>query len=289
MEPNNLLAALRNTANELLNADGVYPILNYGWDDDETPSSEYTGLAMWTTDAPFKVDCNFWRETVSPPEPTERDEIFHKAGEDFIGTMELARNSIGLTRYSWEHRNPDHVLNDEETFWEYRAAAILWLNVASDRIRDYFVMARFGVSTKQYKKLHEKNGIYARPFRMHETGEGKFARKVALELLPFAERLGRFRRTRNEIVHSISSRQGSNALISLSNQREEAKQIPFIARSSTNAMLDSKERAEAIKAMKDARQKELHDALEELREWYLLLVRAGSMVFEFEYWKRVNR
>lgn len=26
-------------------------------------------------------------------EPTERDEIFHKAGEDFIGTMEIARNS----------------------------------------------------------------------------------------------------------------------------------------------------------------------------------------------------
>jgi hypothetical protein len=244
---------------------------------------------MWTTDAPFKPDFNFWHRTVPPPEPTERDEIFHKTGEDFIGTMELARNCIGLTRYSWEHRNPDHALDDEETFWEYRAAAVLWLNIASDRIRDYFVMARFGVSTKQYKKLHEKNGIYARPFRMHEAGEGKLARKVALELLPFGERLGRFRRTRNEIVHSIASRQGSNALISLSNQREEATQTPFVPRSSITAILDSKGREEAIKAIEEARQKELRDALQELREWYLLLVRAGSMVFEFEYWKRINR
>src|SRR6266540_392309 len=158
MESNNLLVTLRNAANELLNTDGIYPILDYGWDDAETASSEYTGLAMWTTDAPFKLEFNFWHQTVPPPEPTERDEIFHKAGEDFIGTMELARNSIGLNRYSWEHRKPGHMLNDEETFWEHRAAAALWLNIASDRIRDYFVMARFGLSTKEYNKLHEKNG-----------------------------------------------------------------------------------------------------------------------------------
>ena len=54
-------------------------------------------------------------------------------------------------------------------------------------------------------------------------------------------------------------------------------------------MLDSKGWEEAIKAMEEARQKELRDAVQALREWYLLLVRAGSMVFEFEYWKRMKR
>lgn len=288
MESNNLLVALQKTANRLLSADGIYSILDYGWDDAETPSSEYTGLAMWSTDAPFEPDF-FWERTVPPLEPTERDEIFYKAGEDFIGTMELARNSLGLTRYSWEHRRPDNVLDDEDTFWEHRAGTVLWLNIASDRIRDYFVMARFGISTKQYHKLHEKNGIYARPFRMHQAGEGKLARKAAVELLPFAERLGRFRRTRNEIVHSIASRQGSNAVISLTNQREAATRIPFVPQSSTPAILDSKGWNETIKAIEEARQKELRDAVQELREWYLLLVRVGSIVFELEYWKRVNR
>ncbi len=43
MEPNNLLVALRNTANELLSADGTYPILDYGWDDADTPPPQYTG------------------------------------------------------------------------------------------------------------------------------------------------------------------------------------------------------------------------------------------------------
>ena len=83
MEPNNLLEKLRTTANEFLNADGIYPVLDYAWEDEDTPSTEYTGLAMWTTDAPFELDHNFWRRTVPPPEPTEQDEIFHKAAEDF--------------------------------------------------------------------------------------------------------------------------------------------------------------------------------------------------------------
>ena len=289
MEPNDLLEKLRTTAGEFLNADGIYPVLDYAWEGEDTPSSEYTGLAMWTTDAPFELDHNFWHRTVPPPEPTEQDEIFHKAAEDFIGTMELARNSIGLTRYSWEHRKPDEALDDEETFWEYRATAVLWLNIASDRIRDYFVMARFGITGKEYKTLHEKNGIYARPFRMHQAGEGKLARGIALELMPFAERLGKFRRTRNDIVHGIASRRGRNALISLNNQRKEAKQSVFVPQSPKTAMLDWSGTAAAIRAMTEEKQKELRDALQELREWYFLLVRAGSMVFEFEYWKRINR
>jgi hypothetical protein len=289
MEPNDLLEKLRTTANEFLNADGIFPVLDYAWEGEDTPSSEYTGLAMWTTDAPFELDHNFWHRTVPPPEPTQQDEIFHKAAEDFIGTMELARNSIGLTRYSWEHRKPDYVLDDEEMFWEHRATAVLWLNIASDRIRDYFVMARFGITAKAYKKLHEDNGIYARPFRTHQASEGEFARKVAVEVMPLAEQLGSFRRTRNEIVHGTASRRGRNALISLNNQREEAKQTPFVPRTMTAEAFDLRVRADVIKAIEDGKQKELRDALQELREWYLLLVRSSSMVFEFEYWKRISR
>jgi|ERR1035437_10159977 hypothetical protein len=170
MTPTNPMVALRNTANELLNADGIYPILDYGWDN-QTHSPEYIGLAMWTTDAPFELDFNFWHRTVPPPRPTEQDEIFHTAGEDFIGTMELARNSIGLTRYSWEQRKPDDVLDDEETFWEYRASAAIWLNICSDRVRDYFVMARFGVPTGTTKSWIR--GIVFMPGRSGCTRQAK--------------------------------------------------------------------------------------------------------------------
>lgn len=148
-ESNNLLVRLRKNADELLSAEGIYSILDYAWDGPDTFSEGYVGLAMWTTHAPFEPDL-FWDRQTPPPKPTERDEIFHKAGEDFIGTMELARNSLGLSRYSWEHRKL-LVLGEEEEFWEHRAATALWLNIASDRIRDYFVMARFGISTDKFK------------------------------------------------------------------------------------------------------------------------------------------
>jgi nitrogen regulatory protein PII len=124
---------------------------------------------------------------------------------------------------------------------------------------------------------------------MHQAGEGKLAGKVALEVVPLAERLGRFRRTRNEIVHGIGSRRGRNALISLNNQREDAKQTGFVPRSMNRVMVDSSGIDKAFKAIQESKQKELRDGFQELREWYLLLVRAGSMVFEFEYWKRINR
>jgi hypothetical protein len=61
------------------------PILDYAWDDADTPSSEYTGLPMWTTDAPFKLDFNFWDRTVPLPEvpvaahALRHDRIFREA------------------------------------------------------------------------------------------------------------------------------------------------------------------------------------------------------------------
>jgi hypothetical protein len=75
----------------------------------------------------------------------------------------------------------------------------------------------------------------------------------------------------------------------LTNQRERAKQTPFVPRTMKTAMLDSIGTAAVIKAVAEEKQKELRDALQEVREWYLLLVDAGSKVFEFEYWKRISR
>ncbi len=74
---------------------------------------------------------------------------YYKAAEDFLGTMELARNAIGLLLYGFEHRKPDNILDDIEPFWEHSAGAALWLNIAADRIREYYVTARFGVPPEE--------------------------------------------------------------------------------------------------------------------------------------------
>jgi len=54
------------------------------------------------------------------------------------------------------------------------------------------------------------------------------------------------------------------------------------------ALLNVSGTAAITEALHTAKQKELSDALQQLREWYLLLVGTGSKVFEFEYWKRIN-
>lgn len=88
-------------------------------------------------------------------------------------------------------------------------------------------------------------------------------------------------------MHDIASRRGSTAIFLLKQQREEATQTQFVPRHS-ESLLDSKGWGDTVKTIGEGRQKELLDALQGLRDWYLLLVRASSLVFEFEYWKRIN-
>ena len=148
METKETLQGILNDAIQLVeeDEDGIYSLLNYGWEDADTPSSEYAGLAMWDLDAPFTLDFAFWDRSTPPPSPTDRQEALHKAGEDFVGTMDLARNAIALTRYCYEHGKPPEVLDEEELFWEHHAAACLWMSTSTDRLLDYFVMARFGLT-----------------------------------------------------------------------------------------------------------------------------------------------
>ncbi|MGD0368326.1 MAG: hypothetical protein ABSA94_12795, partial [Acidobacteriaceae bacterium] len=290
-----LLQEVLNDAIDLLNKEGIYSVLSYGWEDENTPSPEYVGIAMWITDSPFELEFAFWDRSSPPPLPTSRDEVFYKAGEDFLGTMDLARNALALTRYCYEHRKPAPILDDEELFWEYRAAASLWMNISSDRLLEYFVMARFGIATKkliatqEFKKFDRKSGILARVFGLPGNGEGPLAIDAGKGLVELAEPMDALRRTRNEIVHEIASRCGSNALKLLNHQREEAAKSPYVPRRFDMSKEGLASLADTSKLLADGKQAELLDVLSKLKEWYCLLVKAASLVFEFEYWKRTGR
>lgn len=294
MDSENLLLALQRAASEILVKEEIYPVMSYAWVDENTPSDEYTGLAMWSTDAPFKLAFDYWHRKSPPPVPTARDEVFHRAGEDFIGTMELARNALGIVHYCQANRETENILDDNEQFWEYRAVTALWLNISSDRVRDYFVMGRFQVTTEQFTKCQRdmKNWEalqYKGPFRMPQANEGPLAKEAVEKLIPLAERLGQFRKTRNEIVHGVATRQGGNALLSLRNQREEATQALYVPRSVRYPVQSWKSTKDVAETLQENRQKERLDALLQLKEWYMLLVQSASLAFEFEYWKRIGR
>jgi hypothetical protein len=287
-EAPNLLVALHEQSAQLLNAAGIYSVLDYAWEDENTPANEYLGLAIWSTDAPFEPDWFGWNHTKPPAMPTKQEEAYYKAAEDFIGTMELARNAIGLVLYSFEHRKPDNILDDIEPFWEHSAGAAVWLNIAADRIREYYVTARFGVPPEEYEAQGTRNG-FTKPFRAFEANETPNAQKAAADLRSDAKKLEKRRNARNTIVHEVASRQGRNALLSLKHQREESTHGPYVPRMTANFAEEAKTWKEATEAIQAERRREMEDTISDLKAWYLLAVHACALAFEYEYWKRIGK
>jgi hypothetical protein len=284
----NLLAALHEQAAELLNSAGIYSVLDYAWDGENTPSDDYLGLAIWSQDAPFEPSWFNWNRSSPPPTPTQRDATFYKAAEDFIGTMELARNAIGLVLYSFEHRKPDNTLDDVEAFWEHSAGASVWLNIAADRIREYYVMARFALTPEAYEALDRRNG-FMKPFRAYESNETPNAKKAADDLRSDAKKLEKRRNARNTIVHEVASRQGRNALLSLKHQKEASTQTPYARRTMANLVDESKTWKDTTDTLQAERKKEMEDKIADLKAWYLLVVHACALAFEYEYWNRKRK
>ena len=287
-EAPNLLLALQEQSAQLLNAAGIYSVLDYAWQDENTPADDYVGLAMWSTDAPFTPDWFGWNRTKPSAMPTKQQEAYYKAAEDFIGTMELARNAIGLVLYSFEHRKPDNILDDIEPFWEHSAGAALWLNIAADRIREYYVTARFGVPLEEYEAQERRNG-FTKPFKAFDKNETPNAQKAAAALRSDAKDLEKRRNARNTIVHEVASRQGRNALLSLKHQREESARTPHAPSTIANSAAENKSWNEATDAIQAERRKEMEDAISDLKVWYLLAVHACALAFEYEYWKRIGK
>ncbi|MDE1161189.1 MAG: hypothetical protein PW792_04490 [Acidobacteriaceae bacterium] len=275
-------------AGELLTRAGILSVSDYAWVGDNIPSDVYTGLAIWDTDAPFKLDLFIWSRPSPPPTPTKQEETYYKAAEDFLGTMNLARNAIGLVLYSFEHRKPDNILDDVEPFWEHAGGAAVWLNIAADRVREYYVMARFGMTPKEYEATAKRNG-FMKPFKVPDQNETPNAKHAADALRSDAKELEKRRGERNKVVHEATSRRGRHALLSLRRQGEVSLQKPYQSRKISNSAAEWKSWEESTKALEIERRQEMERALSDLKEWYLLAVHACSLAIEYEYWKRIGK
>jgi hypothetical protein len=264
----NLLVRLQEQSAHLLSAAGIYSVLDYAWEGENIPADDYVGLAIWSTDAPFSPDWFGWNRTTPPRMPTKQDETYYKAAEDFIGTMELAKNAIGLVLYSFEHRKPG-ILDDIEPFWEHSAGATVWLNIAADRIREYYVMARLGMTPEEYEAQGRRNG-YMKPFRAFDRDEKPNAQKAAGDLRSDAKKLDQRRNARNTIVHEVASRQGRNALLSLKHQKEASNVASYVPRTAANFLEEAKTWKETTEAIHAERRKEMEDVIADLKSWYII-------------------
>jgi hypothetical protein len=269
-----LLKVLQDEAEELLVQNKVWDVSGFGWQDADTPDAEYFGIAMWEMNPPFEHDWGTLLEGRIPKyPPTQRDEILLGNGEDLIATMIFARRSLGMALCFAAVSDPKIVGGNDE-FWQEYATILMWLNIASDRLRDFFLMAQFGLKKKQYEKRYrEENSTttvpYSAPFKA-ATEEASNLSKCLSELAQLAENLQKHRHERNDRVHEIATIAAQRSIDLLREQRRLAGKT----KSQTGPVFHDEALPPAIEAMK---------------LWFGRLMKATALVFEFEYFDRIKK
>jgi hypothetical protein len=270
-----LLGVLSAEAEELLVQNKVWDVSSCGWKDEDTPNAEYVGIAMWEMNPPFEHDWGTLLEGRTPKHhPTERDEVLLRNGEDLIATMIFARRSLGMALCFAAVCDPD-VTGGSDEFWQEYATTLMWLNIASDRLRDFFLMARFGQKKKQYEKRYrdENNTTtvpYSAPFKAGTQGAASNLSKCLDELALLAENLQEHRHERNDRVHEVATIAAQRSIDLLREQRRLAGQASY----QTSPIFHDEALPPAVEAMK---------------VWFGRLMKATALVFEFEYFDRIKK
>lgn len=95
------LAELGKEPERLLNSEGFYNVLSYGWAYHDTEDPNYAGHTITTP--PFKPD---WDVLMNGGTirylPTETDEVLMSSGDDFIGMMTFARGRLAWESATWQ-------------------------------------------------------------------------------------------------------------------------------------------------------------------------------------------
>jgi hypothetical protein len=274
-----IMAALDDYAEELLHANDFYKITSYGWSDADTVDPEFSGHAVWQTSPPYEPD---WQRVfdggIPDVTPSLRDEALMLNGDDFTGAMLIARQSVGLALCT--DNDIESTAVQDAPFWCHAATCLLWLGIASDRIREYFLITIFAQDYEQYFRTHK--GTWASPFSDALVVAGHEEESSLLRRLePLGQRLQSARKERHTITHRIATRFASRTRALLREQRSHGiSQRPYppppeITFEELRASLPDK-----------SRQEERCRTIDEIRGWYDLLAEVGNIVFLVEYGRR---
>jgi len=277
----------QEVGNLLLSSD-VYDIGNYGWQSEDTEDPNYIGHAIWQTNPPVEAEWEYlFGDGPVRHRPTEKEKLLTVAGNDFEGLMRASRLSIGLCllHETIAARKP---LDDNHYFWLHHTDSILLLNMASDRIREYFLVAFFDETSDGYKRKGKNNGRFVTPFiKANDLCRSAALSKNivdAVAALPdMADRIYSFRESRNGIVHEISTKLGK-----MQEEFIEDQQQAFDSKRGTKTAKEYslEEMSEMHVEIEAKHKEELSRSSESIIEWYKILVKFSSHVFETEYWLR---
>lgn len=259
-----LLKDLDSEIEEILNSEGIFSVGSYGWLDHDTVDPESAGHAMWQTDPPFDPDFStLLNGGVVRYEPSLRDEVLTRNGDDFEAVMISARRSIGTALARARAIQP-LALDHSEEFWQDYSTCMMLLAIASDRIRDFVVMA---VENEEYDR---------RKTESMQKALVKRAIKKVPGLGELAKQSRGFKELRNDIVHKIATRSALRSIDTLKRQRKLAKsgrpvEIWQPTFEELQAAIGHSYEASGIRP------------IERMKCWYECLIKASNLVFEAEH------
>lgn len=264
----------------LLTQAKVWRLSSYGWLNANDVDPEFIGHAMWQTDPPIGDERYFWsqfgdKDTAPPPTPSERQKLAAVTGADFEGLIAWARLSIGMLLVEIDNtRGKD--FSDDTLLELHQTSATIYLSMASDRLRDFFIIAAFGHSFDAYKIERKRQGKKGRvPYtEAFQLALGQNGTQPEIDTFQKAATLAddvrELRDRRNEIIHELATEAAKRERSS----QEELREVDLL--------MDFSSVEKAAAAAREARQTRLTAIVCELTRWYELLVRLSNEIFIIE-------
>lgn len=205
IKPKKLVEYYDQEIREALSENNLYDIEFYGWLNEDTVDPDYSGYAEWILNPQIKfdiLDIVFHGQTL--PNTTKDIDIEITAlGFDFIEAMKGAYLMLGQSLFFSKHE-------EENVSTTYGSAnlngAIFQLNIAADRIRDYYVYALTGKSFETFARNDKGKKEYSRFFA--DALKNNLSEET-LTLAKQAESLAidvqKCRKVRNQITHNLAS------------------------------------------------------------------------------------
>ncbi|MHC5349078.1 hypothetical protein [Metapseudomonas furukawaii] len=260
---------------KMLEMRGVLPLSGYAWRDEETPADEYIGLAKWELESP-RWSINNFGGSFSEKEK-EILGLIEISGEDFRGLMEMSRLSVGnLIFYSELASRSAFKLNDQ--FWLHHLGAMTILSVASDRLRDVFVLGLFRKTAREYKDSPggRNRGHYDHPFvtAMNAPENEQFKSSLSLLVNLAREIFEGGIDNRNNLIHELATGLGRLAKSTVKSNLHEIERA---------SELEYDEIREAWDNAYLKHEKEIEEAVQSVVDWYRRLTSAASLIFDIEH------
>jgi len=270
-DPRDLAALLNDLGGEIdqiLFAEGIYAVESYGWLDHDEADPEYLGHMMWQTDPPFKPDFSIVTGGGAVTYvPTRRDEVLTRNGEDFVAVMNAARRIMGNALMRWNAVD-GNVIGASDEFWEDYSICTMLLSIASDRMRDFLVMALENVEYDSGKTESDRGSII----------------KQAIDKVPglakFAMQSQKYKTVRNEIVHEIATLAARRSVDYLREQRGHAisgQPVEIWEPTFEELQMTIAEEREGLPSSSEIHQ---------IKSWYHCLIDASNLIFAAEHASR---